>query len=158
MKKLLIVVFNLIVVTSIHHAQEIAITKTALNLRDNSSTSAKVLTVIPKKSRVQVYNCRDSWCYVSYSNHYQGYVAKSYLKEKTSNVFFQKKTLKSKIYLKPQSTVRYYQNVDYETVQSPTKYNQIPAEASAICRDGTYSFSRHRRGTCSHHGGVKEWL
>ena len=33
-----------------------------------------------------------------------------------------------------------------------------PAGASAICNDGTYSFSAHRRGTCSHHGGVKVWL
>jgi hypothetical protein len=33
-----------------------------------------------------------------------------------------------------------------------------PAGASAQCRDGTYSFSRSRRGTCSHHGGVARWL
>lgn len=32
------------------------------------------------------------------------------------------------------------------------------AGATAICRDGTYSFSQHRRGTCSHHGGVAQWL
>ncbi len=29
--------------------------------------------------------------------------------------------------------------------------------ASAKCRDGSLSFSAHRRGTCSHHGGVAEW-
>jgi hypothetical protein len=34
----------------------------------------------------------------------------------------------------------------------------IPAGASARCRDGTYSFSEHRRGTCSHHSGVAAWL
>ncbi|WP_289144502.1 DUF3761 domain-containing protein, partial [uncultured Bacteroides sp.] len=28
----------------------------------------------------------------------------------------------------------------------------------ALCRDGTYSFSKSRRGTCSHHGGVAKWL
>jgi hypothetical protein len=28
---------------------------------------------------------------------------------------------------------------------------------SAICNDGTYSYSRHRSGTCSHHGGVRVW-
>lgn len=32
-----------------------------------------------------------------------------------------------------------------------------PAGATALCRDGTYSFSQHRQGTCSHHGGVAEW-
>lgn len=32
------------------------------------------------------------------------------------------------------------------------------AEPSAICKDGTYSYSANRRGTCSGHGGVSEWL
>lgn len=31
------------------------------------------------------------------------------------------------------------------------------AGASAVCADGTYSFSQHRSGTCSHHGGVHWW-
>jgi len=29
--------------------------------------------------------------------------------------------------------------------------------ASAICRDGWASYSAHRSGTCSHHGGVARW-
>jgi len=29
---------------------------------------------------------------------------------------------------------------------------------SAICRDGTYSYSQNRSGTCSWHGGVSSWL
>src|SRR5437899_6848231 len=33
-----------------------------------------------------------------------------------------------------------------------------PTGATARCRDGTYSFSRHHSGTCSHHGGVAMWL
>ena len=31
------------------------------------------------------------------------------------------------------------------------------AGATAKCRDGTLSYSRNRRGTCSHHGGVAVW-
>jgi hypothetical protein len=38
------------------------------------------------------------------------------------------------------------------SVQSP------PKGATAQCRDGTFSFSRTRSGTCSHHGGVARWL
>ena len=34
----------------------------------------------------------------------------------------------------------------------------VPPGASARCRDGTYSFSASRRGTCSRHGGVAQWL
>ena len=33
-----------------------------------------------------------------------------------------------------------------------------PVGATARCRDGTYSFSRHHQGACSHHRGVAEWL
>ena len=31
------------------------------------------------------------------------------------------------------------------------------AGASAVCHDGTWSFSKHRSGTCSSHGGVHWW-
>ena len=51
-----------------------------------------------------------------------------------------------------------YTNVDGERVSSPVFSKSAPAGASAQCRDGSYSFSRHRRGTCSHHGGVARWL
>jgi hypothetical protein len=33
-----------------------------------------------------------------------------------------------------------------------------PPGATAVCRDGTYSYSQHHSGTCSHHGGVAKWL
>ncbi|MGV2292053.1 DUF3761 domain-containing protein [Trinickia sp. YCB016] len=53
-----------------------------------------------------------------------------------------------------------YQNSSGETVHSPahSKSGRVPEGATARCRDGTYSFSRHRRGTCSGHGGVAAWL
>jgi hypothetical protein len=55
---------------------------------------------------------------------------------------------------------RHYTNHDGQVVHSPAKstHDQVPAGASAKCRDGTYSFSQHRSGTCSHHGGVGNWL
>jgi hypothetical protein len=34
----------------------------------------------------------------------------------------------------------------------------VPAGATAQCEDGSFSFSAHRQGTCSHHGGVARWL
>ena len=41
---------------------------------------------------------------------------------------------------------------------SPRTTAGAPAGASAQCKDGTYSMSKTRRGTCSHHGGVATWL
>lgn len=53
-----------------------------------------------------------------------------------------------------------YTNKDGNTVHRPahSKSGQAPRGASAKCRDGSYSFSQHHRGTCSRHGGVSEWL
>jgi septum formation inhibitor MinC len=48
-----------------------------------------------------------------------------------------------------------YVNSAGNTVQSP---NNIPAGATARCRDGSYSHSQSRSGTCSSHGGVATWL
>jgi hypothetical protein len=58
----------------------------------------------------------------------------------------------------PTSTPHYYTNIYGNSVQSPTSYNSQPAGATARCGDGTYSFSQNHSGTCSHHGGVAEWL
>jgi hypothetical protein len=58
------------------------------------------------------------------------------------------------------SNDNYYTNTAGNTVHSPaySENNSIPVGATAKCRDGTYSFSQSRRGTCSHHGGVASWF
>ncbi len=56
------------------------------------------------------------------------------------------------------SNDNYYTNSDGNQVHSPAYSNTAPAGASARCGDGTYSFSQHHSGTCSHHGGVAQWL
>ena len=33
-----------------------------------------------------------------------------------------------------------------------------PGKATARCRDGSMSYSQHRSGSCSRHGGVAAWL
>ena len=51
-----------------------------------------------------------------------------------------------------------YVNSKGQTVSRPENCSAAPKGATAQCRDGTYSFSQSRRGTCSHHGGVSKWL
>ena len=44
-------------------------------------------------------------------------------------------------------------------VTTPTTIpTSAPVGATAQCRDGTYSYSQTRSGTCSRHGGVSSWL
>jgi hypothetical protein len=58
----------------------------------------------------------------------------------------------------PSCTNGTYINSAGNTVCRPETVNSAPAGATAACRDGTYSFSQTHSGTCSHHGGVSEWL
>lgn len=53
-----------------------------------------------------------------------------------------------------------YVNKAGDTVHRPahTESGLPPTGATAQCRDGSYSFSQSRRGTCSYHGGVLRWL
>ncbi len=51
----------------------------------------------------------------------------------------------------------YYTNVSGHHVHRPVFSRHAPSGWSARCGDGSYSFSEHRQGTCSHHGGVAQW-
>jgi hypothetical protein len=51
----------------------------------------------------------------------------------------------------------YYTNISGSKIHVPVQAQVIPKGASAQCRDSSYSFSAHRSGTCSHHGGVRTW-
>jgi hypothetical protein len=48
-----------------------------------------------------------------------------------------------------------YKNVSGHCVRRPSS---DPSGATARCRDGSYSYSQHASGTCSHHGGVGRWI
>jgi len=63
----------------------------------------------------------------------------------------------------------YYENSDGQCIRDPSSDlpvdgapglvgGGLPAGATAIRRDGDYSFSTHHSGTCSGHGGVRQWL
>jgi hypothetical protein len=52
----------------------------------------------------------------------------------------------------------YYRNSNGNCVHRPEQAPAPPAGATTQCADGKYSFSQHRQGTCSGHGGVAQWL
>jgi hypothetical protein len=58
----------------------------------------------------------------------------------------------------PACTNGTYVNSRGNTVCRPEVSSSAPSGATARCRDGSYGFSQSRRGTCSSHGGVAEWL
>ncbi len=124
-------------------------TTTDLSLRVDASASSRVILTIPQGTQVYLQeDCDCVWVYVTY-NGYCGYVYAQFL---TKSVPANTTTAVA------QEPIRHYTNSYGNTVQSPTRYNKAPAAATALCRDGSYSFSQSRRGTCSHHGGVAKWL
>ena len=124
-------------------------TTTDLNLRVDASSTSRVILTIPQGTQVYLQeDCNCVWVFVTY-NGYCGYVNAQYL---TKSVPANTTTAVA------QEPIRHYTNSYGNTVQSPTRYNKTPAGATALCRDGSYSFSQSRRGTCSHHGGVAKWL
>lgn len=133
-----------------------------LHLRYGPGTKYQVVTVIPKGTPVTIdEDCNCRWIAVEYCGNI-GYVSSKYLSSRyhssSSTVGQYRHSYSSTSYSHPTSRVRYYTNTYGNRVQSPTYYSSTPSGATAICRDGTYSFSQSRRGTCSHHGGVARWL
>jgi uncharacterized protein YgiM (DUF1202 family) len=131
------------------------LTSANLNLRTNPYIDNNIICIIPKATLLSVDDIQSTnkWIKITYNSKI-GYVYSKYL----TNAQF-KSTFSSKPeVISSSSSVKYYKNSRGERVQSPTYYSKPPAGASAECRDGSYSFSRSRRGTCSHHGGVKRWL
>lgn len=147
MNKLLLLLCQIIFAFTLNAQDITKYTTTSLNMRFSADSLSEVLTVIPKGTLVTIAEeCDCVWIPIEYNGHI-GYVSAKYLsKEQPSAVDH------------AQGNVRYYTNSKGERVQSPTKYDAAPEGATALCRDGTYSFSRNRRGTCSRHGGVKKWL
>lgn len=135
----------LLFLTTFSYSQ-VKVTTTGVNFRTTPEIKQNTICVIPAGTEVTVLEDTvnyPNWTKVTY-NDKVGYVYTSYLREKSDNP--------------PQSEVNYYTNSKGEKVQSPTRYKSPPPGATAECKDGTYSFSKSRRGTCSHHGGVKRWL
>jgi Protein of unknown function (DUF3761)/Bacterial SH3 domain len=124
-----------------------ATTTSNANLRQAPSTSSAALLVIPEGTRLSAGSCT-TWCPVTYGQQ-RGYVARRLLS-------FGAAAPQSPVSLPSMRDT--YTNVDGQQIQRPTFSETAPAGASAKCRDGSYSFSTHRQGTCSRHGGVDAWM
>jgi uncharacterized protein YgiM (DUF1202 family) len=154
-KKIFLIFFQLIFTITVL-GQNFRYTSKNLNLRSGPSTSYQVLATIPSETIVEMAeSCDCAWIRVTY-NETIGYVSAKYLSRQLTESKQNSQT--GNYQPNTRATIKYYTNSENERVQSPTHYNTTPSGATALCRDGTYSFSQSRRGTCSHHGGVASWL
>jgi uncharacterized protein YraI len=127
---------------------QVGYARTRLNLRACPSTAHEIRSRIPRGGRFEVASCEDGWCLGSYRGH-QGFVSERYLTP----------DLPSMSLARRHSGARGYTNSRGIWVPSPSYSSSGPPPgASALCCDGTCSYSMSRRGTCSHHGGGSRWL
>src|SRR5437764_4557653 len=120
-----------------------ATSRTTGQVKLHASPDARSATTatLPAGAIVEVSSCSASWCRVTWQGR-SGWASRRYLTSPTQ-----------------QKAGHGYRNSDGDWIPSPTQSpNGPPKGATAQCNDGTYSFSRHRSGTCSHHGGVRQWL
>ena len=162
MKKILLYLSILLTMFCIKGSAYVRYVTANLNLRYGPGVEYGVITSLPKGASVNIdEDCDCKWVPVEYHSHI-GYIPTKFLSNKAPDrkVKTKRRTqpTPSVTYTSQRRSVRYYTNVDGYMVQSPTRYNSAPADATALCRDGSYSFSRNRRGTCSYHGGVSRWL
>jgi uncharacterized protein YraI len=135
-------------------------TTTTLRLRAQASTDAAPLLTMPRGAAVSVARCADRWCRVEYRGR-SGYAARRYLSQTRPSALATPSTRRHRPSARSNSDCGSggYVNSRGRWVPSPcSSPSGPPAGASARCRDGTYSFSQSRRGTCSRHGGVSRWL
>lgn len=115
-----------------------------------SATAISIGTALPG-AKLQLGKCANGWCEVTGL-----FVAERYLSDRPSAA-----SALSAVGTPTTTTPAGpgYVNSVGEQKPSPVKTNGgAPAGATARCRDGSYSFSSSRSGTCSRHGGVAEWL
>ena len=165
-KKIMSILIFLYVALS-SYGQVTYYTSVNLNLRSGPGTNYKVLTVVPQNVTIDLDEVPPTWLLVSY-NGTKGYICTKYLKRLSGtfnalygisdNEYVGNKTHNNIYGGIGDKNAKYYYNKSGDKVQSPTYYKSVPSGATAICKDGTYSFSRSRKGTCSHHGGVLRWL
>lgn len=89
-----------------------------------------------------------------------GVKTKTYQVTYTDGKVTAKKLLYELTTVTPSTRIVYVGTKDPSSVPAttPSYPDNASVGATAICRDGTYSFSASRSGTCSHHGGVAQWL
>ncbi|HEX6065873.1 MAG TPA: DUF3761 domain-containing protein [Longimicrobiales bacterium] len=134
----------LMTATSTLRAQDYRYATSSVRVRADASTHSRVVMTLARGARVEVRACAVAWCWVEYRGR-TGYVSENYLARVPQ------------IVKRPNSGG--YVNALGNFVSAPVRSTDgPPAGATARCRDGTYSFSQSRSGTCSSHGGVARWL
>jgi len=131
---------------------------------------------ILRGQKVFIFNTNGDWANISADETYEYWIDLKYIcfiqncwvnnniskninnLDRNNKTYQKKNIVKSNVYPFTSYNGKGYINTKGNYVPSPRKSNKQPNGATAKCRDGSWSFSQSRRGTCSGHGGVSSWL
>ena len=133
-----------------------------VNLRESADSSSRVLETVPEGTTLQVVKQRGIW-FLVHTGSQAGWVHGNTIRlEKDAPVIeskessnFSEPPAEAIKDISPKKSIGGY---DAPTVTKKSAPAVNPSGATARCGDGTLSYSAHRRGTCSHHGGVAQWF
>lgn len=115
-------------------------------LRQTPASSGSVVQTLQRGASVEVIKQKGAWFFVS-SGASKGWIHGNTIRLENQTVSAIPKTDSKNTTYKSTS----------KTDSKTGGENSNPPGATAKCRDGSLSYSQHRRGTCSHHGGVAIW-
>ncbi|HEV7645900.1 MAG TPA: DUF3761 domain-containing protein [Pyrinomonadaceae bacterium] len=186
MKRLIFSLFFILVFSLFIFSQSAEIITEKANLRGTASQSGRVVTTLGCGTQIEVIKRAGSW-FLAQSTEYVGWIhgntiqfTSAYsttpcLASQTTYTVLPAPTYQVvpaptytiepvKIYQPEIATERPRTTEPSVTPSAPAIAAPAaapePASAvpTAICNDGTYSYSLNHSGTCSHHGGVSSWL
>lgn len=117
---------------------------------DDPKSEAKVIRKLPAGTNIEVVRQKGAWFYVSIDGR------KGWMHGNTIRYENTEPDIKAEKKTSPEAPETTYS--ESPKVSQKTPETEIDnSGATAKCRDGSLSYSEHRRGTCSHHGGVAVW-
>jgi hypothetical protein len=170
MKRITPGLFLILLFSALAFAQYAVVIKENANLRGTAAASGKVVTVLPFGTEVDVLKQVGGWFLVQ-SPDYAGWVHGNTIEYRKDGSFVLRAE-PTPVYqvgaprLVPQEAPRSSSTtIAPEIPATPnvtSDSNSIEPVSSttptAICNDGTISYSLNHSGTCSHHGGVSSWM
>jgi hypothetical protein len=124
-----------------------------------STNNLKVETHLPRGTRILIIDSLGDFVNISNNPKYPSWVKAQYIcfteecwVEHTQKKLSVSRNENSKTKTTTQKTV------NQTEIKKKKETPSIPSGATARCKDGTLSYSKSRRGTCSHHGGVSTWF
>jgi hypothetical protein len=145
-------------------AQSATVIKENANLRGTATSTGKVVTVLSYGTELEVIKQTGAWFLVQ-SPEFAGWLHGNTIEYQKGNSSWRTITEAAPPPPYPVAPIKTLPDPGTrrgDTAPSISENTSIPEPTSssptALCEDGTYSYSLNHSGTCSHHGGVSLWL